>query len=168
MKGRNIAPTPQETHKSKPPVNPPLPPPQLPANLELKPNLELRRKKQQEALEEGEIGPPKGNKQQMKSQDQRSRRSNSVESREEPLVAQVRRIQCTWSPKLEVDGVPIAWDASIRNYQGGQAGHIAKALEQPLLLLKDMEAYRHFSQQELFLSLKRDLAMVCSLIYCPT
>ena len=83
-------------------------------------------------------------------------------------MAQVRRIQCTWSPKLEVDGVPIAWDASIRNYQGGQAGHIAKALEQPLLLPKDMEAYRHFSQQELFLSLKRDLAMVCSLIYCPT
>ena len=26
MKGRNIAPTPQETHKSKPPVNPPPPP----------------------------------------------------------------------------------------------------------------------------------------------
>ena len=27
MKGRNIAPTPQEAHKSKPPVNPPHPPP---------------------------------------------------------------------------------------------------------------------------------------------
>ena len=46
MKGRNIGPTPQEAHKSKPPVNPPLPPPQLPANLGLKPNPELRRKRQ--------------------------------------------------------------------------------------------------------------------------
>ena len=67
MKGRNVAPTPQEAHKSKPPVNLSPPLPQLPANLGLKPNPELRRKRQQEAPEEGEIGPPKGNKQQRKS-----------------------------------------------------------------------------------------------------
>ena len=73
-----------------------------------------------------------------------------------------------WSLKLEVDGVPIAWDTSIRHYHGGHAGHVAEALEQPLLLPKDLEAYRHFNQQELFLSLKRDLAMVSGLIYCPT
>ena len=162
MKGRNVAPTPQEAHKSRPPVNPPPPPPQLPANLGLKPNPELRRKRQQEALEKGEIGPPKGNKQQRKSQDQRSRRSNSVESREDPPMAQVCHTQRTWSPKLEVDGFPIAWDAFIKNYQGGQAGYIAEALKQPLLLPKDMEAYKRFSQQEFFLSLKRDLAMVSS------
>ena len=67
MKGRNKAPTPQEAHKSKPTMNPPPPPPQLPTDLGLKPNPELRRKRQQEAPEEGEIGPPKGNKQQRKS-----------------------------------------------------------------------------------------------------
>ena len=48
IKGRNIAPTPQETYKSKPPVNSP-PLPQLPADLGLKSNPELRRKRQQEA-----------------------------------------------------------------------------------------------------------------------
>ena len=69
------------------------------------------------------------------------------------------------SPKLELDGVPIAWDTSIRNYQGGQVGHVAKALEQPLLPPRDMEAYRCFNQQELFLSLKRDLAMVSNSIH---
>ena len=83
-------------------------------------------------------------------------------------MAQVRRPLRIWSPKLEVDGVPIAWDTLIRHYHGGHAGHVVEALKQPLLLPKDMEAYRHFGQQELFLSLKRDLAMVCSLIYCPT
>ena len=68
---------------------------------------------------------------------------------------------------LEVDGVPIAWDSSIRHYCGGHAGHVAEALEQPLLLPKDIEAYRNFSQPELFLSLKKDLAMVSDLIYQP-
>ena len=164
MKGRNKAPTPQETNKSKPPVNPPPPPLQLPADLGLKPNPELRRKRQHQAPKEGVIGPSKGNKQQRVSQDQRSRRSTSVENREDPLTAHVCCTSRIQSPKLELDGVPIAWDTSIRNYQGGQAGHIAEALEQPLLLPKDMEVYRRFSQQELFLSLKRDLAMVSSSI----
>ena len=75
-------------------------------------------------------------------------------------MAQVHRLTHTWSPKLVVDGVPIAYDASLRHYRGGHAGHVAKALEQPLLLPKDMEAYRNFNHPELFLSLKRDLVMV--------
>ena len=145
MKARNKAPSPQEANKSKPPVNPPPPPPQLPVDLGLKPNPELRRKRHQEVLEEGEVGPPKGNKQQRQSQDQRSRRSNSVDNREDPPMAQVRRSSRIWSPKLEVDGVPIAWDSSIRHYHGGHAGHVAEAFEQSLLLPKDMEAYRNFS-----------------------
>ena len=127
-------------------MNPPSPLPQLPADLGLKPNPELRRKMQHKASEDGEINPPKGNKQQKMSQDQRSRRSNSVESRENPLAAQVRHPSCIWSPKLEVDGVPIAWNTSIRHYHGGHAGHVAEALEQPLLLPKDIEAYRRFNQ----------------------
>ena len=40
------------------------------------------------------------------------------------------------------------------------SGYIAETLEQPLLLLKDMDRYRRFSQNDLFLSLKRDLTMV--------
>ena len=132
MKGRNMAPIPQET---KPPVNPPPPPPQLPVDLGLKLNPELRRKRQHEAPEEGEIGPLKGNKQQRMSQDQRSRRSNSVESREDLLAAQVRLPSRIWSPKLEVDDVPIAWDTSIRHYHEGHAGHVAETLEQRQNLL---------------------------------
>ena len=52
-----------------------------------------------------------------------------MESREDPLTAHVRHTSRIWSPKLELDGVPIAWNTLIRNYQGGQGGHIAKALE---------------------------------------
>ena len=91
MKNRNKAPSPQDKNEFKPPVNPPPPPPQLPANLRLKPNPDLRMKRHIEVTEEGEMGPSKGSKQPKQSQDQRSRRSNSVDSREEPLVAQMRR-----------------------------------------------------------------------------
>ena len=93
MKNRNKAPSPQDKNKSKPPVNPPPPPlpPQLPADLELKPNPNLRRKRHTEVTEEGEMDPSKGSKQPRQSQDQQSRRSNSVDSREEPPVAQMRR-----------------------------------------------------------------------------
>ena len=63
MKARNKAFSPQEANKSKPPVNPPPSSPQLSVDLGLKPIPELRRKRHQEAPEEGEVGPPKGNKQ---------------------------------------------------------------------------------------------------------
>ena len=66
----------------------------------------------------------------------------------------------TWSPWLEVDGAPIPWGASVWEFQKGRAGYIAEALEQPLLLPKDMDTYRRFTQNDLFLSLKKDLAMV--------
>ena len=144
-------------------MNPLPPPPQFPANLGLKPNPDLRRKRLPKAPEEGKVGPQKGSKQPRQSQDQKSRRSGSVDSREGLLVAQVRRPTRTWSPKLEVDGVPIAWDSFLRHYRRGHAGHVAEALEQPLLLSKDMESYRSFTQPEFFLSLKRDLAMVSNL-----
>ena len=62
MKGRNKAPSPQEVSKSKPLVNPPPPPPQLPADLGLKPNPELRRKRHPEAPKEGKVGPSKRSK----------------------------------------------------------------------------------------------------------
>ena len=75
MKNRNKAPSLQDKNKSKPPVNPPLPPPpQLPADLGLKPNPDLRRKRHPEATEEGELGPSKGSKQPRQVQDQRNRR----------------------------------------------------------------------------------------------
>ena len=86
-----------------------------------------------------------------------------MDSREEQNMADMCMTQRTWSLRLEVDGTPILWNASVREFQRGRAGYIAKALEQPLLLPKDMEAYRRFMQNDLFLSLKRDLVIVNNL-----
>ena len=58
-------------------------------------------------LEEGEMGPRKGTKQQKMVPEARSRRSQSLESREEQRRADMRVTQCIWSPRLEVDGAPI-------------------------------------------------------------
>ena len=160
MKSRNKAPSPKDKNKSKPPANSPPPLPLIPANLGLKHNPDLRKKKPMDTVKEGELGPSKGNKQAKQTQDHRSRRSSSVDNREDALVAQVRRPARTWSPVLEVDGMPIAFDATLRHYRGGHANLVAEALEQPLLLPQDMAAYRSFNHPELFLSLKRDLAMV--------
>ena len=159
MKNRNKAPSPKDKNKSKPPVNPP-PPPQIPADLGLKPNPDLRKKRPMDTVKEGELGPSKRNKQARQTQDHRSRRSSSVDNREEALVAQVRRPARTWSPVLEVDGMPIAFDATLRHYRGGHASLVPEALERPLLLPQDMATYRSFNHLELFLSLKRDLAMI--------
>ena len=52
-----------------------------------------------------------------------------MDNREEPPVAQVRWPTRTWSPVLEVDGMPIAYDATLRHYRGGHAGLVAEALE---------------------------------------
>ena len=56
--------------------------------------------------------------------------------------------------------MPIAFDATLRHYRGGHTGLMAEALQQPLLLPQDMVAYSCFNHLDLFLSLKRDLAMV--------
>ena len=56
--------------------------------------------------------------------------------------------------------MPIVFDDTLRHYRGGPAGLMAEALQQPLLLPQDMAAYKSFNHPDLFLSLKRDLAMV--------
>ena len=85
-------------------------------------------------VEKGELGPSKGNKQARQIQDHRSRRSSFMDIREEAPVAQVRRSPRTWSPVLEVDGMPIAFDATLMHYRGGHTGLMVEALQQPLLL----------------------------------
>ena len=69
-----------------------------------------------------------------------------------------------WAPPLELDGAPLPSDASIRDFQGGTTGYVADAVEQTLLLLKDMVNLRSMRKHKVFLGLKRDLAML-SFIY---
>ena len=59
-------------------------------------------------------------------------------------------------------GEPLMDDASIRDFNGGIGCHVASALEQTLLLPKDMVELRGFRRSEVFLHTKRFLGMVCT------
>ena len=61
---------------------------------------------------------------------------------------------------MELDEAPLLDDASIRDFRQGTAGYVADAVEQSLLLPKDMAELKSMRQHEIFLELKRDLAMV--------
>ena len=62
-----------------------------------------------EELKEGEVGLERV-KQQKKSKEPKEKRTRSVDSRDE---AAMRREQRTWSPRLELEGAPISWDATL-------------------------------------------------------
>ena len=59
-----------------------------------------------------------------------------------------------------MDGAAIPYNASIWDAPRGHANYLAQALQQPLFLPRDMESIRQTRQFDLFMSLKRDLAMV--------
>ena len=65
-----------------------------------------------------------------------------------------------WIAALVLDGAPLPADASIRNFQQGKVGYMADAVEQVLLLPKDMADLRSIRKHKVFLSLKKDLALV--------
>ena len=101
-------PTKSQTHSDLP-----LAPPQIPADLGLKANPDLKKKRPVESLEEGEVGLCQGGKQQKMTREQWEKRAPSVESREEMERVEVRMPPHTWSPRLEVDGAAIPYNASI-------------------------------------------------------
>ena len=88
---------------------PPLLPPSSDAPLQPMPN--LRRKRQVEETEEGEIGREKAGPQKKgkETRESRDKRTRSTDTRDE---AATRREQRTWSPRIELDGAPVPWDAT--------------------------------------------------------
>ena len=94
-------------------ANLPLPP--FPIDLGLHTVLDLKKKRPVQELEEGEVVPPKGTKQQ-KTRDPRDRMGNSVDSRED---AKVRRQQRSWASRLELDGAQIPGTLLIGNPREG-------------------------------------------------
>ena len=63
-----------------------------------------------------------------------------------------------------LDGAPLPADVLIKNFQQRKAGYVADAVDKTLLLPEDMATLRSLRRHEVFLSLKRDLAMVSPLI----
>ena len=133
-KGQSSKDVPKEQPSSKAPHPPP---PTSDATLQLMPN--LRRKRPVGELGEGEVGQEKAKPQKKgkETKEPKEKRTKSIDSRDE---AAIRREQRIWSPRLELDGTPISWDATLWESQRREASFLAEALQQPLLLLpRDMK-----------------------------
>ena len=65
-----------------------------------------------------------------------------------------------WLPAPMLGGEPLMDDASIRDFNGGIGCHVTSALEQTLLLPRDMVKLQGLRKNEVFLNTKRYLGMV--------
>ncbi|KAL0000602.1 hypothetical protein SO802_014383 [Lithocarpus litseifolius] len=156
--GRNEGTSSKETPKEKDTgkLPPPPPPPTTATGLLPIPDLKRKKKVVDLDVEEGEVSPrqQRGGKQQRKD----DRRASSPRHRGDSHSREVQLPQ-VWAPRLDLDGTPITVNASIREFQNGHSGYVAEALELPLLLPRDMDTVRSWRQADLFMSMKRDLAM---------
>ena len=109
-KGQSSKGPPPSQVKTLPPVVP-----QGTSEPGLKVNPDLKKKRLVDTPEEGEVV-AQPTKQQKTTRALRSRRGNSSESRDEENIVEVRATPRTWSPKLELDGVAIPYNASVREY----------------------------------------------------
>ena len=66
-----------------------------------------------------------------------------------------------WLPAPMLGGEPLTDDALIRDYNGGIGCQVASALEETLLLPRDMIELQGLRRNEVFLQAKRSLGMVC-------
>ena len=74
----------------------------------------------------------------------------------------------TWFPAPMLHGEPLMEDASLRDFRGHEGTYVADALERSLLLPTDIKELKSMRRQEVFLSMKRYLAMVRLLILVTT
>ena len=81
----------KEVPKTQVPSSLSLPPPPPPTDLELKAISNLRKKRPVEDLEEGEVAPQKGAKQQKKAKDPKDKRAKLEESEDEAEVHRGQR-----------------------------------------------------------------------------
>ena len=65
-----------------------------------------------------------------------------------------------WLPAPMLGGEPLRDDASLRDFNGGIACHVASALEETLLLPKGMTELWGLRKNEVFLNAKIYLGMV--------
>ena len=65
-----------------------------------------------------------------------------------------------WLPTPMHGGEPLRDDASLKDFNGGIGCHIASAVEEALLLPRDMAELKNMRKNEVFLNCKRYLRMV--------
>ena len=141
-----------------PPKSPPhAPPPTLPSRVEQVDPKRRREQKGKDVVETGILHPTSEEETQRAAKQQKV--SHALNRGTERGDIQPPEPQA-WLPVPILSGEPLMDDTSIRDFNGGIGCHIASALEQTLLLPKDMVELRGLRKNEVFLNTKRYLGMV--------
>ena len=112
-------------------------------------------------MEAGQTLPPCEDEAQRASK-QAKTRQRGVEKRSDPQIGPP-----AWLPAPILNGEPLLANTSICDFQGGLAGYVVEVVEQALLLPEDMAELRGMRRHEVFLNLKRYLAMVFPFPFSP-
>ena len=134
-------------------TKPPTPPPALPFQM-----ADPKRKREQKGKKVMGVGqtlPP------CEEEIQRASKQAETGQRGAEKRSNLQVGPLAWFPTPMLNGEPLLANASIRDFQRGTADYVTDAVEQALLLLEDMVELRDMRRHEVFLSLKRYLAMVC-------
>ena len=151
----------KSTQSKLPPFPPKSPPPasqpSLPSRTEQADPKRKREQKGKEVMETGRSRPTREEEAQGAAKQQKV---SQVFSRgEERTDIQPPEPQA-WLPAPMLGGEPLMDDTSMRDFNGGIGCHVASALEQTLLLPKDMVELRGLRKNKVFLNAKRYLGIV--------
>ena len=141
-----------------PPKSPPrAPQPNLPSRIEQADPKRRREQKGKDMMEIGRTHPTSEEEAQRALKQQKV--SHALNRGAERTDIQPPEPQA-WLPAPVLGGEPLMDDTSIRDFNGGIGCHVASALEQTLLLPRDMVELRGLRKNEVFLNTKRYLGMV--------
>ena len=140
---------PEKIARTKSPTPPPVLPHPQPADLKRK-----REQKGKGVMGTGQTLPPRKDEVQRAAK-QAKTGQRETEKRSDPPVGPL-----VWLPALMLNREPLLANASICDFQGGTASYVIDAEEQALLLPEVMAEWRGMRRHEVFLNLKRYLAMV--------
>lgn len=142
-------------------TRPPTPFPIHTSRYELADKKKKQDRKGKEVAEEGEVVPFKELEPQKGAKLAKgAQRKSSSERVITKWVSDHRSRVPVWNPLLELDDAPLPLDSSIQDFQKEKASYVVDALLRPLLLSQDMADLRTLKKHKVFLTLKRDLAMV--------
>ncbi|XP_050278148.1 uncharacterized protein LOC126719660 [Quercus robur] len=121
---------------------------------------ELKRRREQKGKEVADIGksrPTREDDTQRAAKQQKTR--HQVTRGQERSDSQLSEPQA-WLPAPMHSGEPLRDDASMRDFNSGIGCHVASAIEEALLLPKDMAEIKNMRKNELILDNKRYLSMI--------
>ena len=148
------------------PARSPPPAPHQPSRQPLQParldTAELKRRREQKDKEAVNVG-----KSHPTREEDTQRAAKQPKTRHQAPQGQERfdselSVSQAWLPTPMHGGEPLRDDASIRDFNGGIGCHVASAIEEALLLPKDMAEIKNVRKNELILNNERYLGMVRS------